>query len=360
MSEEIDYGAEYNNSARVPNSADLINQFILDAAIFRETHEKKSQLDLAYGTGPRNQLDIFWPKVKKDCPIVMFIHGGYWQMLDRSSFSHLAQGLNSKGIAVAMPSYTLCPDASIEEIINEMRQACILLYQTYQRSITVIGHSAGGHLAACMMSTQWNEIHPDLPDDLVQSGMGISGIYELEPLIETPINDALELTSITARKSSPIDWIPDGLQRFDVWVGADESNEFHRQSRDLAERWSMLGTPTNYVSVPKTNHFTIVSELENRSSNMVQRIAELALRPVEEPEIPEPSQRALAAAKKRFKEEDDQAVKDFAIMEAERNRAPSSSKDEPDRDAEPDHEETASTEQDESGGDVSGAYRLTT
>ena len=163
MNQQIDYPKEYDNSGRVSNAGELIDLFISDAADFREHPCGKVDLDLAYGPAERNKMDIYWPDSKKpnsrDCPIVMFIHGGYWQRLDRSAFSHLAQGLNENGIAVALPSYTLCPDIDMQGIINEMRRACLVLFQTHKEQLTVIGHSAGGHLAACMMATDWEAIH---------------------------------------------------------------------------------------------------------------------------------------------------------------------------------------------------------
>ena len=265
---DIDYAKEYDNSGRVENAADLIDNYMLDAALFRESHAVHLEADLVYGPEPRNMMDIFWPLksdddereteaeaeaeaeaendspppiLDKDVPITMFIHGGYWQRLDRSCFSHMASGLLAHGIAVAIPSYTLCPENTVEGIINEMRRACLVLYQTHERPITVFGHSAGGHLAACLLATEWNAIHPELPEDLVQSGMGISGLYDLVPLIQTPINEALGLDEETAVRASPVLWTPDALNRFEAWVGGDESDEYHRQSRDLADQWSILG-----------------------------------------------------------------------------------------------------------------------
>ena len=290
MNSEIDYPAEYDNSARVENSAELVDKYITDAANYREFAAERTQLDLNYGDRDRNKMDIFWPDSEagksRKCPIVMFIHGGYWQRLDRSCFSHLSAGLNAHGIAVAMPSYTLCPHIKIGGIINEMRRACLVLFQTFRRRITVVGHSAGGHLAACMMATDWQEIHPRLPHDLVASGLGISGLYDLLPLRQTPVNDALGMDEEQALSASPVHWVPQALQRFDAWVGATESNEYHRQSRDLASRWNMLATPTRYISVPGANHFTIVDELVKPGSPMVQRIVELVKRPATEAELP--------------------------------------------------------------------------
>ncbi len=302
---EIDYAEEYNNSGRVANAEDIIDQYVLDAAVYREMPGRVNDLDLSYGPEPRNLIDIFWPDESRDAPIVMFIHGGYWQRLDRSAFSHMASGLNANGIAVAVPSYTLCPDVTIDDIITEMRRACILLYQTFEKRLTVIGHSAGGHLAACMMATDWQLIHSDLPDDLVPSGMGISGIYDLVPLIETPINNALGLLEDTATAASPVNWIPTGYYRFEAWVGEDESSEYHRQSRDLSHKWSMLGTPTQYVSEPGKNHFTIIDALTNPQSGMTQCIVGLVKEPTAEAMIAVPSEEDIAAETRRVLGDED-------------------------------------------------------
>ena len=298
--EAVDYQREYDNSGRVSNSTELLNAYITDAAAFRESIGENADYDLTYGPNPRNKLDIFWPGEDRSCPIAMFIHGGYWQRLDRSAFSHMASGLTKSGIAVALPSYTLCPDISIDGIITEMRRACILLHQTYGRDLTVIGHSAGGHLAACMMATDWPSIHPELPEDLVAAGMGISGIYDLAPLLHTTVNDALKLNTVSAKQSSPVFWLPDGYHRFEAWVGGDESSEFHRQSHELSRKWSMLGTPTRYVSLPETNHFSVIHSLTDHSSEMVQTILELISNPLAEGTVPEAEEADIAANLQNF------------------------------------------------------------
>ncbi|MDD9909606.1 MAG: alpha/beta hydrolase [Ahrensia sp.] len=294
MAEPIDYAAEYDNSGRVANSAQLKDAYPINAMAFRET-AKFAHYDLAYGPEERNKLDMFWPSEDRDCPVVIFIHGGYWQSLDRKTFSHMAKGLNDHGMAVAMPSYTLAPKATVETIINEMRRACITLYQTLERKLTVVGHSAGGHLAACMLATQWDTIHEDLPHDLISSGMGVSGLYDLTPLLKTPVNDALGMDEAHAASASPIAWVPDATHRFEAWVGGDESDEYHRQSRELADRWNLLGTPTNYVSLPGTNHFTIIDDLTRSGSRMVKRVVELVESPTETSDIPDPDEADIAA-----------------------------------------------------------------
>ncbi len=291
MNSKIDYPSEYDNSSRVENADQLIDKYISDAAIYRQFAAQRSQLDMAYGNGERNKMDIFWPDSsagqERKSPMAMFIHGGYWHRMDRSCFSHLSAGLNAHGIAVAIPSYTLCPHIKVGGIINELRRACLILYQTFHRPITVLGHSAGGHLAACVMATEWQKIHSQLPLDLVASGMGISGLYDLMPLLKTPINNVLDMDEKQAESASPIRWVPEAMQQFEAWVGSEESGEYHRQSRELADHWSLLGTPTYYVSVAGANHFTIVDELVQPDSPMVKRLVKLVEQPRSDFDLPE-------------------------------------------------------------------------
>ncbi|MEO0546981.1 MAG: alpha/beta hydrolase [Pseudomonadota bacterium] len=342
-----DYTAEYDNSGRVPNAAELIDGYMLDAAFFRESYADHMETDLLYGPEPRNMLDIFWPlsqsedgetEHNKAAPLAMFIHGGYWQRLDRSSFSHMAGGLLAHGVAVAIPSYTLCPENTVEGIVNEIRRACIVLYQTHQRPITVVGHSAGGHLAACMLATDWSAIHPELPEDLVQSAVGISGLYDLLPLIHTPINEALGLDEDSARDASPVLWTPDALNRFEAWVGGDESDEYHRQSRELAEQWCMLGTPTEYVIAEGQNHFTVIDALTDPNSTMVRSIVDLVNFPAINVPLPDGDEGQEPVLEPEIMPEDETDVtdsRDEAELTAEAEPSPADDDPTPPDDVEP-------------------------
>lgn len=296
----IDYAKEYDNSGRVANAARLIEAFTTDAAAYRASGTTDAETGLSYGPAERNRLDIFWPGDERGrrrrSDLVVFIHGGYWQRLSRSDFSHMAKGLTARGLAVALPSYTLCPNIDVAGIVNEIRRACILLWQTHKRRMVVTGHSAGGHLAAAMMATDWPAIHPDLPADLVCAGLGLSGLYELEPLIHTPVNDALGLDVEAAKAASPVFQAPPALHRFEAWVGGDESAEYHRQSRMLAERWTMLGTPTSAVTAAGANHFTIIDAMTRPDSELVNAIIALHEEPSPAPDITEPDAAAVVAA----------------------------------------------------------------
>jgi len=270
LNADIDYEVEYNNRARVPESPSLIAGWARDAAAWRERHAPRS---IAYGPGARNVIDFF-PGVGEG-PIVVFIHGGYWQALDGSFFSHLAGGLNAHGISVAIPSYDLCPDVTVDQIIQEMKAASRELARL-GRSLVMSGHSAGGHLAACMLATDWPALDASVPADLVVAAYAISGLFDLGPLVETSINNALRLDHAAARDASPLFWKAPARGSLDAVVGENESAEYFRQSHTIVERWSGAGIATRFGTVPNANHFTAIAPLADPDSAMVARLKQLA------------------------------------------------------------------------------------
>jgi arylformamidase len=270
----IDYEVEYNNRARVPENPAIMAGWARDAAAYRETHAPHR---LTYGPGARHVIDVFAGDGQGDGnkPLVVFIHGGYWQALDGSWFSHMARGLNAHGIGVAVPTYDLCPQVSVAAIIEEMRQAMRELAKLSDQLI-VSGHSAGGHLAACMLATDWKAFGSSLPSHLVSKAYAISGLFELEPLVPTSINKALGLDGVAARAASPLFWTPPDHGSLDAVVGELESAEYHRQSRAVVERWGQAGIATTYGKVPAANHFTAIAPLADPASPMTLRLKELA------------------------------------------------------------------------------------
>ena len=263
---------EYNNRALVPDHPRIIAGWHADAAAYRAG--ARCELDIAYGAGPRNRLDVFHPEQDRGLPLMLFIHGGYWKSFDKSDFSHMAAGANAHGLSVAIPSYSLCPEVSIPDIIAELRQCCLFLGQQYGRKLLVTGHSAGGHLAACMAATGWSD-YAARPD-LVHAGLSLSGVFDLRPLMATPHNDELKLNAVDAAIASPLFWPVPRRLAFDCWVGADESFEFLRQSRSLAAAWTGLGLAAPYAMVPGENHFSVARVLADPASAVTKRLAELA------------------------------------------------------------------------------------
>jgi arylformamidase len=268
----IDYEAEYNNRARVPEHPAHIAGWARDAAAYRDKHAPHS---MVYGASARNRIDFF--PADGAGAIVVFIHGGYWQALDGSFFSHLAAGLNAHGIDVAIPSYDLCPDVTIDQIIGEMRTASRELAKL-GRPLVISGHSAGGHLAACMLATDWRAYDASLPVSLVAAAYAISGLFDLGPLVGTSINTPLRLDDATARAASPLFWKRPAHGSLDAVVGGNESAEYLRQSRTIVDAWGASGLPTRFGAVEGANHFTAIAPLADPNSAMVARLAELARR----------------------------------------------------------------------------------
>ena len=232
-------------------------------------------LDLPYGSGDRHRYDLFVAAGAGE-PVAVYIHGGYWQRGDRRDYSCMARVLNERGLTVAIPSYTLCPGETIAGIVGEMREFLRALWQKTGRRPVVVGHSAGGHLAAALMATNWSTIE-GVPADLVAGAYAISGVFDLPPLIPTTLNTALRLDAGTARAASPMFWQPPSREcRFVAAVGGLESAEFLRQSLDLAEVWSRAGVKAECVVVPQANHFTVVDELVRAESATVDRIVGFA------------------------------------------------------------------------------------
>lgn len=257
----LDYVAEYDNRARVPEHPAHFAAWAQDSAAWRVEHPP---LDLAYGTGEREHIDLF---EAGDGPAVLYIHGGYWQAMDRASSSVCARGLNLVGVSVGVAGYDLCPAISIAGIVAQMRSATRKLAAHTGKPIVAAGHSAGGHLAACLLA-----LEPE-----VTAAYAISGLFDLRPLIGTPLNRALALTEDEAVRQSPLAWAPPAGKTLDAVVGAAESSEYHRQSRAIVETWGEAGARTRYEAIDGANHFTVLAPLADRDSAMVRRIRDLAL-----------------------------------------------------------------------------------
>jgi arylformamidase len=276
----VDYEVEYNNRARVPEHAEIFARWQHDAAAYRDRMkaDENAELGLAYGTSPRQKVDLFFPDATGHTPLALFVHGGYWRSLDASIFSHVSAGLNSRGVAVAVAGYDLCPDVTIGQIINQIRTACLFLWRRFGQRLMVYGHSAGGHLAACMVATDWKKLDPKAPIDLVPAGYSISGLFDLTPLIKTAMNVDLRLDDTEVARISPMYWPVTRGRVFDAVVGGVESSEFLRQSHIITDNWRQRGVETRYEEIAGANHFTVVDPLSDPNSAMTARCAELAAR----------------------------------------------------------------------------------
>jgi len=274
----IDYEKEYDNRARVPDYPQIFAAWARDAEAYRQLalREKRAELGLIYGAGPRQTIDLLFARPGEDAPLALFVHGGWWRSLEPASFSHLAKGLNAHGIDVAVAGYDLCPQVTIAAIIDEIRDACLFLWHRFHRPLLVYGHSAGGQLTAAMLATDWAALDSEAPATLVPAGLSISGVFDLLPLVNVSVNQDLRLDAEEARRVSPVLWrAPAGLV-LDALVGGDESAEFLRQSRLIADVWGKAGVTTRYEEIAGTNHFTVLAPLADPASPMVARLVALA------------------------------------------------------------------------------------
>ena len=232
------------------------------------------KLDLAFGELPGEKLDVFAPEGAEGAPVHFFIHGGYWQSMDKSDFDYVAKGLVPRGAVAVVVNYTLAPEVHIEEIVRQNRAALAWVWHNIAQyggnpdAIHVSGHSAGGHLTAMMAATDWAGFEAGLPTDLVKSALPISGVFELEPVRLCFLNDVLALDEAEAAANSPA--LLKGLHPAPqvLALGGDETVEFHRQTNDYAETLKSQGVEVETWLPEGLNHFTIVEEFRDPNSNL--------------------------------------------------------------------------------------------
>jgi arylformamidase len=274
----IDYEVEYNNRARVPEHPEIFARWQRDAQAYRDEAkaEGRAELGVKFGLSPRQVVDLFAPKGgSASAPLALFIHGGYWRSLEPAMFSELSRGLNARGVTVAVSGYDLVPQVSIADILAQTQAACVFLWKKFGKRIMVSGHSAGGHLAACMIATDWKKL--GAPADLVPAAYAISGLYDLAPLTHLAGNAEFKLDEKTARAISPLYWPAPQGKVFDAVVGGIESPEFLRQSRIIADAWAK-DNATRYEAIPCMNHFTVCDAMADPNSAMTARLVELSRR----------------------------------------------------------------------------------
>ena len=250
MNADVDYEVEYNNRARVPENPAIMAGWSRDAKAYREAHQGRLR-GIPYGPGERHRIDLF---AGDDAgPIVVFIHGGYWQALDGSFFSHLAGGLNAQGIDVAIPSYDLCPNVSIDELSSKC--VCMRELAKLGRPLVISGHSAGGHLAACMLATDWRALDAVVAGNDLCRGLHHFGAVRPSSTGQNVAQQGAGLDDAIGEggKSLVLGNRRRGI--LDAVVGGNESAEYFRQTRSLSSV-GRGGHGGEFWIVPGANHFT--------------------------------------------------------------------------------------------------------
>ena len=265
---------QYNNRARVPEAPLLLQRWAEASVLTRQ--RMVCLLDQAYGDEAGEQLDVF-PAKSSGAPVLVFIHGGYWRSLDKSDHSFVAPALVNAGAMVAVPNYALCPAVSIEQIALQTARALAWVWRHAARfggdpaRITVVGHSAGGHLAAMLLACRWTDVGVDLPARLLAGAVSLSGLFDLAPLRRTPfLQTDLQLSAAAVRRLSPAGFTaPPGPLA--ALVGSDESPEFIRQNQLIRERWGPVCVPL-CEALPGFNHFTVMHDLVDPAGRAHQHV----------------------------------------------------------------------------------------
>ena len=250
----------YDNTNAVSNSAEILQGFETRSEILSK--EYRDTMDISYGIFPREKFAYFAGEKGKG--IFVFIHGGYWQMRNKNTFRFLAKGPLSQGFHVASIGYTLAPDATLTQIVDETKVALHEVCRYAKKmgadtqNVIVSGWSAGAHLASLLLN-----------ENCVSSAVLISGIYNLEPISKCYLNDALNLSSDEILKLSPIK-IPQVKKSIAIVVGENELSELVRQSFEFAKLRTDEKISGLFYLVPNANHFTILHELENPEGKLSQ------------------------------------------------------------------------------------------
>jgi len=243
----------YDNHKAVPESAAIFNVWTERSKAFRSAHSQ--YLDIPYGLLEREKIDYF--SAGPNTPVVIFIHGGFWQQYSKNNFSILAENYLNKGISVAMVDYPIAPQANMDQIVTSSKNAVkfinqhLLQWGGNPENVVLSGWSAGGHLSVTSMNGM-----------KVKAVISISGVFELEPLMGTFLNKKLQMDLAIAKRNSPILNLPEGKTPIYLFVGVNELSEMRRQSYDFAAKLKAIKYPAVLMDIPGKNHFTMLEQFE--------------------------------------------------------------------------------------------------
>ncbi len=253
---------QYNNRLQTPRYAVHLQRWSDES---RQTEKEFPFIhDIAYGEMERERLDIF-PSPQPGSKTLVFIHGGYWQRLDKSDFQFIARAFHPLGITTVLLTYPLAPAASMDQIVTSCSKAMQWVYTNITRYngnpdlLYLAGHSAGAHLVAMLMTTYWQQ-------NIIKGAAALSGLFNLLPIMLSDINEVLNLDKEMTDRNSPVHLQPSHRCPLVLAVGGDETGEFKAQSKELYDRWKEKGVPVTFIEMPGINHYSIVEALADNTS----------------------------------------------------------------------------------------------
>jgi arylformamidase len=270
---------QYNNGLRVQSVGQLLMNWKARAAATRKVVRMRA--GISYGTDATESFDLFEPKRSSGpLPVLIFIHGGYWRSLSKAEFSWIAADYVGRGVKVAVVDYGLSPKCPMETIVRQNLAAIAHIWTNARNlgvardAIVVSGHSAGGHLTAMMMAARWPSYDARLPADVLRGGVAISGLYDMEPIRNTPyLNADLLLTLDRVAPLSPLYMTPATKAPLITAVGGEESDEFKRHNREIGIAWSSVLRED--VPLPGDNHFTACERFATAGHRLFEATVEL-------------------------------------------------------------------------------------
>jgi arylformamidase len=270
--------AEYDNRVKVKDAMEWIARYGGESA--RTRAELPMRFDVPYGAHHGERHDIFLAARPGPAPVHVFVHGGYWHRMDKAEFSFVARGLRPAGAVTVVLDYGLVPSIDLDELVRQCRAAIAWVHRHAAQwggdpsRISISGHSAGGHLVAMLLTTDWTAF--GVPGDVVKAACAISGLYDLEPIRLCYLNEVLALTPEVARRNSPVHLAPSSPAPLVLALGGAEGPEYHRQTEDLAAAWRLHGAPIEIMDMEGHDHFSIVGELQSPFSPLARAIQQQA------------------------------------------------------------------------------------
>lgn len=289
---------QYNARATVPHVESILKQYADESRQARDT--LPCALNLAYGDHPDETLDVFPaargnPARGNPAPVFIYLHGGYWRALGKDDSSSMAPAFTRAGAVVVAVNYSLAPAVTLDRIVDQVRRAVAWVHRHIAAHggdpgrLHVGGSSAGGHLCGMLLAGGWQR-ELGLPDDVIKGALLLSGLYDLEPLVHTHINQWMRMTPADATRNSPSRLAPAHGCPIVVSHGENETDEFKRQSSDYLQAWQARGFPGRYVPAPGLNHFDIVLDLGRPDSALADAMFEqMGLPRVGQPHMGQPA-----------------------------------------------------------------------
>ncbi|MEC8960726.1 MAG: alpha/beta hydrolase [Pseudomonadota bacterium] len=278
--EELD--REYSPSSMVGDITPFISSYTTESQRVRDSYGTHLITDLPYGANVEETLDLFLPTIPVDrgsIPLLIFVHGGYWQQLSKNDHSFLATAWTTAGYAFASINYGLAPTSNIPQMISRCRRAINWLGENYlhygldKRSIHVMGHSAGAHLLACAISPGILDHDRSALLTRPLRAILIGGIYDLEPISQTYVNEPLGLSIESARALSPQFFDTDPFVALDIVYAEHETKEFKRQSKAYADKCSKITPNIELTEVQSRHHFDIMYDIAHADTTLFQQLS---------------------------------------------------------------------------------------